>query len=94
MNELTIRLIRVDFTDEDAIEMDEGQLIVLSKNAADLTFNTVFRFFNIELYSAVWYSPDPMKDDHHEPHLFAKLSTLSGLFRSKSDPSFYMIINR
>jgi len=41
---------------------------------------------------AVWYSPDPMKDEHHEPHLFAKLSTLSGLFRSKSDPSFYMIV--
>jgi len=54
MNELTIRLIRVDFTDEDAIEMDEGQLTVLSKNAADLTFNTVFRFFNIELYSAMY----------------------------------------
>jgi hypothetical protein len=41
---------------------------------------------------AVWYSTDPMKDDDHEPHLFAKLSTLSGLFRSKTIPSFYMIV--
>jgi hypothetical protein len=54
MNELTIRLIQVDFTVEDAIEMDLGQITVLSKNAADLTFNTVFRYFNIELYSAMY----------------------------------------
>uniref|UniRef100_A0A6C0K1G5 Ubiquitin-like domain-containing protein n=1 Tax=viral metagenome TaxID=1070528 RepID=A0A6C0K1G5_9ZZZZ len=41
---------------------------------------------------AVWYSTEPMKDDRHEPHIFAKLSTLSGLFRSKTIPSFYMIV--
>jgi hypothetical protein len=41
---------------------------------------------------AEWYSEDHMKDDKHEPHLFAKLSTLSGLFRSKIYPSFYMIV--
>lgn len=41
---------------------------------------------------ALWFSKDRMRDDHHEPHLFAKLSTLSGLFRSKQNPSFYMIV--
>lgn len=49
-----IRLIRVDFTEDDAREFDLGQLVVLSKNAADLTFNRVFRFFNMELSSAMY----------------------------------------
>jgi hypothetical protein len=54
MNELIIRLIQVDFTQDDARELDLGHMVVLSKNIHDITFNTVFRFFNLELYSAMY----------------------------------------
>jgi len=49
MSELTIRMIRVNFN----TETDLGYKMVLSKNLDQITYNSIFKFYGMQLFLGI-----------------------------------------